>query len=176
MPDDARIDAYADALLKVSSVEGSIDEVADELFRFARILEGSDELREALADPHLPVVRRQQIVEDLLKAKASPVTTALVSMVTGTGRAADLPKIIDEVVVRSAAAKHREVAEVRSAVALTDDQRLRLADALEQATGRPVDVKVVIDPTVLGGLVCQVGDTVIDGSVRQRLNRLRESL
>jgi F-type H+-transporting ATPase subunit delta len=176
MPDDDRIDAYADALLKVSEVEGNLDEVSDELFRFGRILEGSDELRQALADPHLPAIRRQQIVEDLLREKASPVTTALVSMVTGTGRAHDLPRIIDEVVTRSAAARHREVAEVRSAVDLTDDQKQRLAEALQQATGTPVDVKVVIDPTVLGGLVCQVGDTIIDGSVRHRLNRLREAL
>ena len=67
----------------------------DELFRFARVLEGTDELREALTDPHIPAARRQQIVEDLLGGKATDLTTALVSLVVGTGRARDLPAIID---------------------------------------------------------------------------------
>ena len=63
----------------------------------------------------------------------------------------------------SAAEANKEVAEVRSAVPLTDDQRKRLADALNKATGKEVEVKVVVDPSVLGGVVAQVGDTVIDG-------------
>ena len=68
------------------------------------------------------------------------------------------------------------VGEVRSAVALTEDQQARLAEALGKATGKRVEVKVVIDPSVLGGLVAQVGDTVIDGSVRARLDQLREQI
>ena len=59
---------------------------------------------------------------------------------------------------------------------LTDDQKTRLADALGKATGKKVEVKVVVDPSVLGGLVAQVGDTVIDGSIRARLDQLRESI
>ena len=117
--------------------------------------------------------RRQQIVEDLLGGRANPTTTALVSMVVGTGRSRDLPAIIDELVKLSAAEGNREVAEVRSAVDLTDDQKQRLAAALEAKTGKKVELKVIIDPTVLGGLVAQVGDTVIDGSVKTRLQQLK---
>ena len=68
------------------------------------------------------------------------------------------------------------MAEVRSAVALTDDQRERLAAALANATGKQVELKVVVDPSVLGGLVATVGDTVIDGSVRTRLDQLKTLL
>jgi F-type H+-transporting ATPase subunit delta len=94
-------------------------------------------------------------------------------MVVGTGRAKDLPAIIDELVRLSAAEADREVAEVRSAVELTDDQKQRLTAALETATGKKVELKVIIDPTVLGGLIAQVGDTVIDGSVKTRLQELQ---
>jgi F-type H+-transporting ATPase subunit delta len=76
----------------------------------------------------------------------------------------------------SAAEANKEVAEVRSAVPLTADQRDRLAKALEDATGKQVEVKVVVDPSVLGGIVAQVGDTVIDGSVRHRLDQLKNAL
>jgi F-type H+-transporting ATPase subunit delta len=79
-------------------------------------------------------------------------------------------------VKKAAEARSRVAAEVRSAVPLDEDQRTRLAAALGRATGRAVDVKVVIDPEVLGGVVAQVGDTVIDGSVRARLDELRERI
>jgi len=171
-----RIASYADALLTVAANEHQLDEVADELFRFARVLEGSDELRDALTDPHLPAARRQQIVEDLLSGKASDVTVALVSMVVGVGRGRELPAIVDQIVKVSAQRNQKTVAEIRSAIDLTDDQRTRLAEALARVTGGPVDVKVIVDPTVLGGIVAQIGDTVIDGSVRHRLSQLRETI
>jgi len=168
-----RSQAYAGALLSVARSEGHLAEVEDELFRFARVLETNDELRTTLTDPALPVSRRQQIIEDLLGGRANPVTTALVSMVVGAGRARDLSAIIDDVVQLSAAEGNREVAEVRSAIELTDDQKQRLAAALEAKTGKKVELKVIIDPSVLGGLVAQVGDTVIDGSIKTRLQQLQ---
>ena len=171
-----RVEGYATALFEVASAEGTLGEVEDELFRFARTLEGSDELRGALTDAGLPASRRQQIVEDLLGNRASPLTTAIVSFVVGAGRGRELPAIIDRLVAMAATARHHEVAEVRSVVELNDDQRERLAAALSNATGKQVEVKVVIDPGILGGIVAQVGDTVIDGSVRRRLDQLKERL
>ena len=172
---ETRTGAYADALFGVARAEGTLPEVEDELFRFARALEGSDELRDALTDATIPPSRRQQIVEDLLGGKATPVTVALVSLVVGTGRARDLPKIIDQLVQRTAEEKKKAVAEVRSAVELDDEQRRRLAEALEKATGKSVEVKVVHDPSIMGGLITTVGDTVIDGSVRSRLEQLKSA-
>lgn len=174
MADDRTL-AYAEALFAVARAEGTLGEIEDELFRFSQVLQGSDELREALTDPRIPASRRQQIVEDLLGGKASDTTVALVSMVVGTGRARDLPDIIAKLVEMSAAEAQKEVAEVRSAVPLNDDQRKRLAEALNKATGKQVEVKVIVDPSVMGGIVAQVGDTVIDGSVRSRLEQLKNA-
>jgi F-type H+-transporting ATPase subunit delta len=175
MADDRSL-AYAEALFAVARAEGTLSDVEDELFRFSQTLQGNDELRDALTDARIPAARRQQIVEDLLGGKASSTTVALVSMVVGTGRARELPSIIERLVEMSAAEANKEVAEVRSAVPLTDDQRDRLAKALEDATGKRVEIKVVVDPSVLGGIVAQVGDTVIDGSVRRRLDQLKNAL
>jgi F-type H+-transporting ATPase subunit delta len=176
MANEDRIDGYANALFEVASVEGSLESVENELFQLARALESSDELRSTLTDAAIPVERRQAIVEDLLSNRASPVTVALVSFVVGSGRARDLPAIIDRLVERAALAKSKVVAEVRTAVPLTDDQRTRLADALGKATGKSVEVKAIVDRSVLGGVVAQIGDTVIDGSVRSRLEQLREAI
>ncbi len=151
-------------------------EIEDELFRFARTLEGNDELRAVLTDAAVPAGRRQGVVQDLLGDKASQVTTSLVSFVVGIGRARDLPAIIDRLVERAAAEKGRVVAEVRSAIPLSADQQTRLAAALGRATGKQIELKIVIDPSVLGGLIAQVGDTVIDGTVRTRLDQLRAQI
>ena len=127
---DAMIEGYARALFEVARAEGTLDEVEDELFRFARSYESSDALRNALTDQHIPAEKRQAIVEDLL----------------GT------------------------------AVALTDDQQARLKAALENATGKSINLKAVVDPSVVGGVVATIGDTVIDDTVRTRIEQLKSRL
>ena len=170
-----RSDLYAEGIYKLIAAEGGSHEFQDELFRFSRVLESNDELRTTLQDPHIPIERRIQIVEDLLGGRASGLTTSIISMVVYNGRVRELASMVDRLLELSAAGGEKVVAEVRSAVALTDDQKARLAAALKQRTGKDVDIIVVIDPSVIGGVVTQIGDTVIDGSVRQRLSQLRES-
>lgn len=176
MPSTLRVEAYANALLEVSRAEGHLAEIEDELFRFARTFEGSDELRAALTDPVLPAQRRVALVEDLLGGKALQTSSALASFIVAAGRAGHLPAIIDRFVELAAAEQRRAVAEVRSAIELTSEQTERLREALNRATGKDVEVKVVVDPSVLGGIVARVGDLVIDGSVRHRLEQLREQI
>lgn len=170
------IQSYAGAFHAVAAAEGMLVVVEEELFRFGQALEANDELLSVLSDPSVPVARRQQVVEDLLGGQASPAALGLVSLAVGAGHGAELPEIVRALVERSAASRNHAVAEVRSAVALTADQTTRLAAAITAATGKAVEIKVVIDPSVLGGLVTQIGDTVIDGSVRHRLNQVREAI
>jgi F-type H+-transporting ATPase subunit delta len=171
-----RIEAYAQAMLEVARVEGHLADVEDELFRFARTFEGNDDLRMALTDAALPVERRMAVIEELLGAKALRASVALVTLVVAAGRAGELPEIVDLFVEIAAAERKRAVAEVRSAIPLSDDQVERLRVALNQATDKDVEVKVVVDPNVLGGIVATIGDIVIDGSVRHRLEQLKEQL
>ena len=171
-----RVDAYAAALFGLAKAEGSLDAVEDELFKVARTLEANEALRATLGDEAIPVERRQNVVENLLGGKASPTTTAIVSFVVSIGRSRDLPEIIDNLVARAAAERNEAVAEVRTAYPIDEDRRLRLAEALGRATGKHVTVKVDVDPAVLGGVAARVGDTVIDGTIRHRIEKLRESL
>lgn len=173
---DERIDGYAAAMFEIANAEGRLDEVTDELYRFARALETSTELRDALVDPALPAVRKEGVIGDLLGGKASPLTTGLIGLVTAQGRASELPAIADRLAARAAAQRNRAVAEVRSAVPLDAAELDRLERALGKATGKQVEVKLIVDPTVLGGLVARVGDTVIDGTIRYRLESLRDTL
>ncbi len=171
-----RVQGYADAMLAVAHAEGDIDAISNELFAVGRAVDTNDELRSTLSDARIPAERRMQIMDDLLDGRTRPATKGLVSMVVGAGRGADLGKIATALADKAATSQSKQVATVRSAVALSDDQRTRLASALAAKLGTEVDLKVIHDESVVGGLITTVGDTVIDGSVRTRLSRLRESL
>ena len=171
-----KVGEYAAGLAKLAGAEGALNRVADELYQLGRTVENSDQLRTTLSDRSIPASRRIGVLEDLLGANASPITINLVSMLVGAGRGSQIGPIADELVRQAAAARGQAVAEVSSAVALNDDQRSRLQSALSDATGMNVDVVVVVDPDILGGVVAQVGDTVFDGSVRTRLEKMKERL
>lgn len=171
------VEDYALALYAVARGEGVVDVVENELYQIARTFESSDALRQTLANEQIPVAQREAMVEDLLGPEgATTVTRALVGFIVSAGRASQLPAIVDAFVDAATAARQHVVAQVRSAVPLDADVEERLAAALSKATRKNVEVKVIVDADVVGGLVAQVGDQVIDGTVRKRLNQLRENL
>jgi F-type H+-transporting ATPase subunit delta len=176
MAKDELIHGYAEALFRVVQAEGELDRVEDELFRFGKLLESNHELKQALSDQTLDRTQRAKMLEELLYDKVSPHTLGLLTFIVVQGRARQLPQILEEVSELAAAARNSVVAEVRSAVPLDADQRKKLADALSKATGKNVEVKVLVDPSVVGGLVAKIGDTIIDGTVRHRLEQLREQV
>jgi F-type H+-transporting ATPase subunit delta len=171
-----KVEAYAQAMLEVARAEQHLAAVEDDLFRFARTFEANDSLRLALSDPALPIERRIAVIDELMGGKALATSAALASLVVATGQAGDLPAIVDRFVELAATERKHELAEVRTAIPLDDKQIQRLATALGKATGKDVEVKVIVDPSVLGGIVARVGDTVIDGTVRHRLEQLKEQL
>jgi len=171
-----RIRGYADRLFQEVDRLERIDDIEDELFRFARIVDASRALRQALGDPSVPVFRRAGLVEDLLRNKAQPATTRLIVYVLRAGHVRDLVGTFEWLAELAAQERGRRVAEVRSAVELDDRERARLAEALQRTVGHPVEVRVQIDDSVIGGMTVAIGDTIIDGSVRHRLDQLRETL
>ena len=171
-----RTEGYAGAVVAIAQAEDVLDRVTSELASVGRAASGNEELRRVLSDRTVPASRRIGIVEDLLASTASPVTLNVVAMLVGAGRGGDLESIAAEALELAAATRGEAVAEVRSAVALTDQQIARVAEALSRASGRNVTVHVVVDTEIIGGLTAQIGDTVFDGSVRTRLDQMKERL
>ena len=173
---DEIIRGYAEALFNVVQVEGDLERVEDELYRFGKILESNHELKQALTDPGIDRVQRAKILDELLADRVSPHTLGLVSFVIEQGRGRQLPEILELTGELAAEARQAVVAEVRTAIDLDDSQKDELAKALSTATGKKVEVKVILDPSVIGGVVAKVGDTIIDGSIRRRLDQLKEQV
>ena len=171
-----RIRGYADRLFQEVDRLERIADLEDEVVRFARIVDSSRALRQALGNPSIAVAQRVELVEDLLAGKVQPATARLVGYVLKAGHIRDLVGTFEWFAGLAAAERGRRVAEVRSAVELDDAEYRRLAEALERTTGHPVEVRVQVEPSLLGGMAVAIGDTVIDGSVRHRLDQLRETL
>ncbi len=170
-----RISGYATGIVAMATGEGELQRVEDELLAISRAVE-SGELRSALTDPQLPLEKKQAIVDELIGGRASSLTVNLVQLLVGQGHVSDLPAIALAVADTASSSRNKALAEVRSAVSLDEQTVERLTAALGRATGKNVEVKVVVDPSVVGGIVARVGDTVIDGSLAKRLNSIRHAV
>lgn len=176
MATDELVHGYAEALLKVVQAEGDLDKIEDELYQAGKLLDSNSELKQALSDQSVDRARRVKILEDLFGGKVSPHTLGLLTFVVAQDRARQLPQILTEVSELAAETRKQVLAEVRTAVDLDQGQREKLAAALSKATGRNVSLKVLIDPSVIGGIYAKVGDTVIDGTIKRRLEQVKEQV
>jgi F-type H+-transporting ATPase subunit delta len=170
-----RVAGYAAAVFEGLTIQ-QLEEIEDELFRFARTVESNRRLRNALGDRDLPVTVRQGLIAKLLGDQVLPATLRLTAYAVRGGRARDFVPTLDTLVDGAAQARGWRVARVMSASEVADSQRQSLGDALAQLTGNPVDLQVTIDPQLLGGVVVHVGDLLVDSSTRHRLNQLKEHL
>ena len=156
--------------------QGVLRQVEDELFRFARTVDGAPDLRSALTDPRAPGDARREIVRSLLESRALPETVALAVFVLERTGPRDPARALEEVAEQAAARRGQVLVEARAAVPIDVQRRQRLTEALSRTVGRQVDLEVVLDPSVVGGVVARIGDEVIDGSVKRKLERALEEL
>jgi len=170
-----RVSGYAAAVFETVTI-AELEEIEDQLFRFARTVESNRRLRGALGDRDLPVAVRQQVIAQLLGTQVLPATLRLAAYAVRGGRARDIVATLDALVEDAASARGWRVARVLAADAVDDPQRQDLSEALARLAGNPVDLQVTIDPHLLGGVVVQVGDLLVDSSTRHRLDELKEHL
>jgi F-type H+-transporting ATPase subunit delta len=155
---------------------GELEDVEDELFRFGRIASGEPELYTALAGPRLPADRKRGLVEALLSGKVSQASLRLVTQAVTHPRGRSLEVNLTDYARLAAEWRQRLIAVVRVATSLTGAQRERLTAALRASYGRGIQLNVIVDPRVVGGMSIQIGDDFIDGTLSTRLATLRRRL
>ena len=166
---------YSEAVFEAVTETSELEEIEDELFRFARVIESSASLRSVLSDTTLPLENRRQVLGDLLEGKVRPGTLRLVRT-TIEGRVRDLASSLDWLAEQAARARGWRVARVFTGLPIDDDERRTLAEALERLTGQPVELQVMAAPDILGGAVIHVGDLLVDASAQRRLDQVEEHL
>ena len=166
---DATMALATEASLAAADARGELEGVEDELFRFGRIIGGNRELGRILSDRKAPAEGTTALLDRLLSSRVSPVTAQLLRNVLTGPHAGSAEYAVERLSEVASRRRGQSVARVTSAVALTPEQERRLVDSLGRLYGRTVGLQVTVDPSVLGGLIVQVGDEVIDGSIAHRL-------
>jgi F-type H+-transporting ATPase subunit delta len=164
------------AVVTIADRGGHLDDLEDDLFRFARIVGSQPELRAALGNPFAPAQAKEQLVSTLLAGRATPEAVQLVIRASLHPRGRSLDGNLEEYARLAAQYRERLVAEVRVATDLSATQRSRLAAALAAAYGHEVHLNLVLDPQVVGGMIIRIGGEQIDASVASRLAELRRRL
>jgi F-type H+-transporting ATPase subunit delta len=170
-----RVAGYADALLDDVDAQ-NFDEIEDELFRWARTVEGNLELRRLLLDRDADLESRLGTVQALLSGKVDAVTLALARFVIAGGRSRDVVGTLDYLVDYVANARNWRVARVHTARPLDEQSRADLVASLTSLTGRDVELQVADSPELLGGVLVEIGDLRLDATTRARLGALRDAV
>jgi F-type H+-transporting ATPase subunit delta len=160
------------AELARAAAAGELDETEDSLFRFARLVESSPELRNTIADRRIPLANRRSLVAGLLEGRAGSATVTLAARAV-VARERTFGNTIEGYVSLAAAQQNRLVATVRVARPLTDDESRRLRAVLRKQAGRDVAIQEIVEPDVLGGIRVELGDQVIEGTVASRLDEAK---
>lgn len=170
---DALEQAAVETQVAIAEAAGRADDVEEQLFRFERTVSATPELREAINDPALPVERKRDLVGRLLEGKAHPETLRLASRGVLAPRGRRFTQVVEGYLDVAEMRRQQLSGVVTVAEPLTEEQHDRLAAALGRIYSRPVVLKVLVDPAVMGGIRVQIGDEVIDGTVLRRLGEAR---
>jgi F-type H+-transporting ATPase subunit delta len=158
------------ALLKRAQVEGKVDEVEEQLFRFGRVLDAEPRLTALLSDYTTPADGRIALLDKVIEGSGvDGIAAELLRQTIGHLRGERADEAVIDLAELAVARRGEIVAHVRAASDLSDAQRARLVELLTRIYGQPVSVQLHVDPEVLGGLSITVGDEVIDGSIASRL-------
>jgi F-type H+-transporting ATPase subunit delta len=166
---------YADALYEAAEDQGAVDRVAGDVEAFAEAVDGSADLRMALENPEIDS-RAKGTAFGALAAGAHPLFSNFLQVLVERGRIAEYREIAAAFRERVARAQDRLDVEAVTAVPLPPDLRERIVASIQEKTNATVELTESVDPEILGGLVLHVGEVVVDGSVRHRIEELRREL
>jgi F-type H+-transporting ATPase subunit delta len=168
---------YAAALLaQVRENDATLTTVQGDLQRVAQSLQDTPALGALLAQPLVTETRKKHVLAQAFGQDVQPVTLAFLNLLVDKRRAnlllavqAEFERMVREV-------RNIAYATATSAVPLSAEQLIQLERALEARTGKDIELRTELDPDLIGGVLVRIGDTVLDGSVRGNLERLREQL
>jgi F-type H+-transporting ATPase subunit delta len=166
---------YARALFEAAREQARVEQVASDLEAIAGAIVATPELEGFLDNPQVEPAAKVDVLAQVA-AGADELVVNFVRLVAGKGRAAELPRIQEELQGLVDAAEGRVAVELTTAYELPDDEAAAIVAKIERGSGRTVEATRTVDPSLIGGIVLQAGSLRVDASVRGRLERLRREL
>lgn len=167
---------YARALFDLAQEKGLLDQVDQEFGMVVGMIDANRQLRAVMDDVLIAPEVKRDLVEKLLRGKISPLVTNFLLVVISKRREAYFGKMYRSFLDLANEARGIVEVEVRSAVPLPDETAQTLEQKLVARLGKRVKFQTQVAPELIGGLVVRVGDELMDGSIRTRLNRMRNRL
>jgi F-type H+-transporting ATPase subunit delta len=165
---------YAKALFSLADEQGQVEQWAKGLDALGQALDEHAELRSTLASPLFEKEQRRNVIAAVASALSLPETPRnFLLLLADRDRLAYLPAIIRDFRAHADERLGRVRAKVTSAVPLTAEESRRISEKLAQATHAQVILETAVDPSLLGGVIAQLGSRGYDGSVRAQLEELR---
>lgn len=168
---------YAEALFDLAKEANAVDSVERDTKILSQAIAGSDDFRSFLRSPVYGHEEMRLAAAALVeKAGVSELTKNFIGLVAQKGRLFSLEDMIDDFTKLAAYHRGEVRAEAVSASALNEDQLRRLRGEIERLVGKAVNLDTQVDPDLLGGLIVKVGSTMIDSSLRTKLNKLKSAM
>ena len=167
---------YARALFEMAQAEGVVSRVEEELFRLSELLKGNPELLQFLKDPNIKSEGKRRALSDLFQGRVHPLVLTTLTSLSDQDRGGRVLHVIEEFSSIAATARQKVTGEVTTAITLDGDTLSRLVTALNRATGKNVQLVQKVDPAILGGAIIKVGEQIIDGSLRRKLDQIQAKL
>lgn len=167
---------YARAFLALAEAESALPRVEEELYQLRGLLKSNPDLLKFLKDPNIKREGKRQAIAELFAGRTHAVVLNVLMTLSDLDHAGRLQHIIDDFLALAASSKEKVTGEIISAVPLDDATRQRLTAELGRVTGKNVALMERVDPSILGGAIIRVGEQVIDGSLRRKLNDIQERL
>ena len=173
MADAARV--YAEALFEVGRDKGKLDRLQQQLTQFADEVDRNRELQVFFFSPYLSTAEKQEGIERAISG-AEPELTNFLELLVDKHRMTEVFRIRREFDELWKHENRRLDVTVTSAVELDPAVVEKIGQEVERQTGEKVDLASRVDGEILGGIVLQVGNMVLDASIRSRLEKLRKSV
>lgn len=164
---------YALALYKVAEEKNKVEEYLEDLRKICDIIDNNKEFYEVIKYPQISTKQKKKIFNDVFKGKIDEELLSFLLILIEKGRILYLRQKLHQMEQIHLEKENKVVAEVKSVIELTEDQTLKLKEKLEKKYNKTVIIKHEIDKSIIGGLYVRVGNDVIDGSVKSRLEDMR---
>ncbi len=167
---------YAVALFHVARSTGKVETIQADLTTLSDLWSQVPKVREAMESPLIPADRKKAIIRQAFGPHLDGLTIRFLDLLVDKRREPIVPVVREEFIRRADLDRGLVRAAATVAAPLDDLQRAAMVEALERRTGKRVELKLEVDPAIIGGAVIRMEDTVIDGSVRGALERIREQM
>lgn len=167
---------YSQALLSIAKSEGLLDRVEEELTALRDAFSSDSRLGAFLDNQKVTTEGKRDAISELLGKQVSEITRTQISLAIEQGRGSLLPDIIDTYFALTAESRKKITAKIITAVPLSDAALQNIESTLSELVGVPVFLKTAVDPEILGGITVHLAGRIIDGSLKSRLDHLREGL